>query len=333
MSILARAAAVLGLALVTSCGSSRGDPTTPAAGLAGAMASVGAPDAPDASFGYTDLARLRQLGVVDPRNHAIDEHWRTAATAGFRSVANVVTRLPAVTGVDLTKADRAVTVSDDGQAVRIDGGFDAATVLKRIKRLGPSGRSFGNVDGYSFGGDNMVDSDSAIGAQLPVGNALDQVVVRGASFAGSPDTTTMQDVLGGSPSLLDAPNYRAIARCLGDVVVAVVWQPRSDNANSVLLGAGVRDMQTAAGDHDEVVCAVPVSSRSAAVRDAFRSRLAVDAVDPQFLIPNSRYATASRVDVAGPAIRATLRVRPTVAVGFVVEAYFDGAANRWDGTF
>jgi hypothetical protein len=44
----------------------------------------------------------------------------------------------------------------------------------------------------------------------------------------------------------------------------------------------------------------------------------------------SRYATASAVVTTGPTVRATLRIRPGVEAGFVIEAYFDGAASTWD---
>jgi hypothetical protein len=330
MSILARVAVASALGLVAGCSSSGASPATPTAGLTGALAAVDGSGPGAAVFGYTDLARLRALGVIDPLTHQIDARWRTAASAGFRSIANVVTTLPAVTAVDLTTADRAITVGDRRQAVRIDGGIHAEAAQAKIKSLGPVKRTFGDVDGYSFGGDDEVDRDSAIGAQLPVGNALNQIVLRGGTFAGSPDTTSLQSILGGASSLLEVRHYRDIARCLGDVLVAVIW-PAGSGGSSVLLAAGVRDTPSLRRGHDEVVCSVPTPGRAADVRAAFTEHLSVQAVDQRFQIPVSRYATASHIDMIGPTVRATLRVKHDVDAGFVVEAYFDGAARDWDG--
>src|SRR6185312_6563943 len=124
MSIMARAAAATALLLIAACGSNRAAP--PARGLAGALAAVSGTGAAVEAVAYTDLAALRVSGVIDARTHAIDPRWQVAATAGYRPLENVITRLPEVIGLDVTTADRAITIGDGGKAVRVDGGVDVA---------------------------------------------------------------------------------------------------------------------------------------------------------------------------------------------------------------
>ena len=71
------------------------------------------------------------------------------------------------------------------------------------------------------GEEGQVDLESPF-AQLGVLTALNRVALRDDDLAGSGTGGGVDGVLGGSPSLLDDPAHGAIARCLGDALVAIV---------------------------------------------------------------------------------------------------------------
>lgn len=327
--------AVLGTALlatVTACGSSGGGSDTSDGGLADALGSVSVSAGVPKTVSYGDIARLRELGVIDATKDTMNPQWNHVTGVGFDELADVSVILKTAIDLDVFTADRAVTVGEPpATAVRIDGAIDADAVTAKLKALGAKPRSFDGIDGLSFGDDNTIDPDSKVARQLHVLNALDQVVVTSDHFAASPNSAALSAALGRGDSLLDAPHFQQIAGCLGDVVAAVISTP-SHPQNSAVIAVGVRAPGSLTKDHEEVVCSAPADGKTAAVQTAFKKNFALNALDERTREPLSHYAGASKVDTPDGTVRAVLTVKADQEPGYVLSAYYAAATTHWDGS-
>lgn len=312
-------------ALLTACGSSGGGGGS-TTGFAGALDSVSATGA------VGNIARMRELGIIDDAKHSTDPRWSRVAGVGFERLANYTALLPGAIGLDVYRADRAMSVGRaPNTAIRIDGAIDAGAVTSKLKSLGAKARTFDGTTGLSFGTDNSIDPAGPLSQRLHMVNELDQVVVDPHRFAASPSGTALGPVLGHGDPLLDAPHMRQIADCLGDVVAAIVSTPPRGH-NSAVIAVGVRDPGSLGKPHEEVVCSAPADGRSDAVRAAFGRSFALSAVDPRSREPLSHYVGAAKVDTPDGTVRAVLTVQADQSPGYVFVAYQVNGATSWDGS-
>lgn len=332
---VAAAVAVAATLSVVSCSSSsNGSPQT---GLQQAMASVPASAAARSYFEYGSPAALRELGVLHPaavhnNGKVFDPTWSRMVGIGTGSLADYATLLPRDLSLNVLTADNAITIGQPPNvATRIDGAINASAVTAKLRGFGAKPRTFGGVKGLSLGADNSVNVNSKLTRKLYVLNELDQVVVTNEQFAASPNSATLQDVIGDNgTSLLDTGSYGDMADCLGDVLAAVVTDDGSDR--TALFGVGVRTPASATATRHEVVCFLPHNGARSTVLAAVRHYVAPHAVDPVSDEPMSKLIAHAAVTTNGSLVRADLTMRSQTPPGFVVPLLYNRVLPYWDGS-
>ena len=166
---------------------------------------------------------------------------------------------------------------------------------------------------------------------------LNRVALREDDLAGSGTGAGVDGVLGGSPSLLDDPAHGAIARCLGDALVAIVsGEEEVRGANGAqLLAVGVAAGE--GGDPVNVVCSVGDAAGASAREQALRT-----AVDPATIdlatnapvgeqVESATVTTSSEGDLA--VARAELQLTPDAPAGYVIDRLFRSGLRLLAGRF
>ena len=329
---VAIAAVALALAAaLTACSSSSGSGGS--SGLQQAMASTSGGSAATAEFQYGNMARLRELGIVDAkRKPVIDTRWQQVVGYGSGQFLSLAIGLKKVIALDLLAADSTVMIgTPPNTAIRISGGVDKAAMTAKLKSLGAEPRTFGSTTGLSLAADNEINRTPAL-ANSGLVNQLDQVVVDDDSMTSSPNGATLQQALGRGTSLLDTGAYHDLADCLGDVIAADIRPAPASDTSTAEFAVGVRDPGSKSGVDHEVLCALPRDGKSTTLRTALSKHLALSAIDPTTRAPISQYATRSQVGSSGAAVQVVLTMKPDGPVGFLLDSVLRGALPAWDGT-
>ena len=324
--LVAVAALALGLAACSSDGSDS------PSGLRAAMDSVPGNDAGRADFQYGDLARMRELGMIDPTGEpAFDPGWLSVAGFGSGQLAQAALGLPDQLGLTLFAADTAVTIGrPPNTAVRIDGGVDRDKINDKLAGFGAEPRKFGDTEGLSLAGDNELNRDNPL-VKLGIVNLLDQVAVTDDQFYASPNSPTLTALLDRGSSLLDTDGYDDLADCLGDVLAAEIFESADDDANAAVYAVGVRNPKNKTAPHDEVVCVLPRSGNTGTVKSALTKNMALSATDSRTNLQLSRFASKSQVAMSGDVVQDTLTMKPDARPGFVLTAVQTGQVRLWVG--
>ena len=240
-------------AALTACSSSSGSGGS--SGLQQAMASTSGGSAATAEFQYGNMARLRELGIVDAtRKPVIDTRWQQVVGYGSGQFFSLAIGLKKVISLDLLAADSTVMIgTPPNTAIRISGGVDKAAMTAKLKSLGAKPRTFGSTTGLSLAADNEINRTPAL-ANSGLVNQLDQVVVDDDSMTSSPNGATLQQALGSGTSLLDTGAYHDLADCLGDVIAADIRPAPASDTSTAEFAVGVRDPGSKSGvDHEVLV--------------------------------------------------------------------------------
>jgi hypothetical protein len=319
---------------VLSC--SRGAGANPPAGLQKALASTPATSTSRARFEYGSPAALRELGVLHPtapehNRSLVDPKWSRVMEVGTGALGSVSSRLAHVLSLDVYAADTAVTIGKPPDtATEIDGSLDASTITARLRALGARPRTFGGVDGLSFGRDNTIDPEGDVASDLHVTDQLDQVTVSDDRFAASPNSTALQRILDeDQTALLDTAAYRGMAHCLGDVLAAVITN-RGDRRVS-LIGVGIRTPASATATRHEIVCFRPRPGAVSSVVSSARTNAIPDDIASHPDARRSGYLAHAAVTATGEFVRIDLTMRPNGVPGLVLELLDHGTVHHWDG--
>jgi len=326
---------------VAACSSSTdgSSGSTPTTGLAKAMASVSGTGAATTLFEYGDLARMRELKLIDPagvsdRNkQLLNPRWATVVGTGLGRLADTVAVLSPRIGVNPFAADTAVMIGQPpNTAVRLDGNVDDAAVQAKLTKLGAKPRTFGKTAGLSLGGDNKIDLSSPL-AGYGIVNQLNQVVVTRNTFAASPNAATLRLVRGGGTSLLDTGRYADVAECLGDVIAADVLDTSQATSaeTTTVVAAGVRAPTDPAAADTEVLCFVPVAGSEKTVQQAAKKNLTLTSTAGSG-VRLSTLLDSIKIDTVGSVVRATVTVRADSAPGFVLKSLPLRDYRFWDGS-
>jgi hypothetical protein len=335
------AAALLSASVTAACGSSGAGSSEFGDGggaLGQAMDRVSGTGPAAKYFEFGDLAAMRSLKIANAgaagssTTPLLAPRWSSVGALGSAPLANVAQLLPEAIGLDLYAGDTAVTIGQPpDSAVLLTGEPNTAKIAGRLTALGAKSRTFGPAKGLSFGADNSINMSSALTTKLSLVNQLDQVVTDGKRFAASPNSATLQKVLGGQPSLLHTGKYGEVASCLGDVIAAVVMVPTS-GTRATLVGVGVRRPATAKGAVHEVLCVVAADARQAEVHAALAQHLAPSATDPIAQEPVRTWVSATKVSDAGALVRAVLTVPASRPPGYLIKGLFANVLGYWLGS-
>ncbi|GII00458.1 hypothetical protein [Planobispora takensis] len=250
---------LLALAGLVMAGCSGGDAGT---GLRGAMSEVSGGEA-DQPFAYNDLAHWRELGVMRGREPEAEGPWLDAAYFGLDVLGTP--ELRDSIGVDLSAADRAVSVGHRPAAVRLDGAFDAAAVRDKLVASGGKPVKVGDHEVISRGGYATTTVENGGLAVRGNDDPFAEVAVSDSVIATGPG---LADVLGGPLDLEDHPEYVAVADCLGDVVTAALRRPETPGGVR-LYGVGLRRPGSADERPSSVICVLPEPTAGADARRGF----------------------------------------------------------------
>ncbi|MCE6996585.1 hypothetical protein LZG04_17505 [Saccharothrix sp. S26] len=230
----------------------------PETGLLGALAGVRATDESSLLVEYGEVAAVRGLLDQDARRFAGLRGYGYSDLAGHSQV------LPELVGFDPAQATTALRVGQSPTwvaVVRMD--VDVAVVEGKVQALG--GRK-GGSGVWTTGEDGEIDPDGPL-AQAGIVTGFQQVRVEAGSVAHSTGAEALKWVTEpvGGKSLAADPMIGELARCLGEVSVAVISKPRS----GLPVAAGVR--VAVGGEVTEVVC-VPDENPNA-LKDLVRTNL------------------------------------------------------------
>lgn len=332
---LPAAVATAALFAVVACSSSSGG--NPKTGLQQAMASVPASSASRTYFEYGSPAALRELGVLHPaavqnNGKVFDPAWSRMPDVGTGPLGDRALLLPRVLSLNEFAADTAITIGQPPDiATRIDGAINPAAVSAKLRGLGAKPRTFGSVKGLSFGADNSENPNSKLTRELYVADDLDQVVVTNELFAASPNSATLQKIIGDNgTSLLDTGSYGDMADCLGDVLAATVTD--QGDSRTALYGVGVRTPASATATRHEVVCFQARPGATSTVLAAVRHNVASDAVDPVSDQRMSYLVTHAAVTTEGSFVQADLTMSRHTRPGFVIQLLYNRVLPYWDGS-
>ncbi|KOX18676.1 hypothetical protein ADK67_36535 [Saccharothrix sp. NRRL B-16348] len=254
-----RSSVALVAVLLAGCATEADVPQpTPASGLLGALAGVRATAESSVLVEYGDVAAVRALLGKDA------ERFRGLQGYGYSDLAGHARVLPDLVGFDPAEATTALRVGQSPKwaaVLRMD--VDVPAVDAKLAGLGGR-RADSGV--WTTGEDNEIDPDGPL-AEAGIVTGFQQVRVESGSVVHSPAGETLKWVTEppGDQSLADDPMIGELARCLGDVSVALISKPKS----GLPVAAGVRT--TPAGESTEVVC-VPDENPNA-LKDLVRTNL------------------------------------------------------------
>ncbi|MGM1061465.1 hypothetical protein [Saccharothrix sp. Mg75] len=212
----------------------------PAGGLLGALAGVRATDGSTAYVEYGDVAAVRTLVAADA------ERFGGLRGYGYSDLAPRVGEVAGVVGFDASAATTALRVGEAptwAAVLRLD--VDVAAVEGKLTSLGGERDRSGT---WTTAEDGRVSLDGPL-ARAGVVSGFQRVRVE----PGAVRHGTGGEALGwvadpGGRTLADDPMTGELARCLGDVVAAVVTGPKA----GLPIAVGVR--AAPAGEAVEVVC-------------------------------------------------------------------------------
>ncbi|MFC6090772.1 hypothetical protein [Saccharothrix lopnurensis] len=228
--------------LLAGCAARADVPEEPApTGLLGALAGVRAVDGAAEFVEYGDVAAVRALVARDP------ERFRGLEGYGYSPLAAVGGGLADVVGFDPARATSALRVGRSAWASVVRAEVDVAAVEARLTALG--GRRDGSGT-WTTAADGAVSPDGPL-ARVGVVTGFQRVRVA----PGSVVHATGGEALGwvtepGDRTLAADPMIGELARCLGEVPVALVAKPKT----GLPVAVGVRASPTATGEATEVVC-------------------------------------------------------------------------------
>ncbi|GAA3885356.1 hypothetical protein GCM10022243_57730 [Saccharothrix violaceirubra] len=237
------APALVGIAaLLGGCAAETGAPaptttTSPAPpGLVGALSRVKATHEGAAYVEYGDLAALRGYDV---------DRFKTVAHVGLSDLAPRGAKIADVTGFDPTAADTVLRVGQPPKwagVLRMKVPVDA--VNGKFEGLGAQREDGGGGTTWTTAKDNAVDLAGPFGS-LGVMAAFNQVRVTPDGLFHAPSAETLGWFTAPGDLTLDRhPAVGPLARCLGDVVVAVIANP----LGRLPVAAGVRVVDGVATD-------------------------------------------------------------------------------------
>ena len=227
-------------------------------GLLGALAGVRATVGSSLVVEYGDVAAVRRLAGGDA------ERFGGLQGYGYSDLAGHGRVLPGLVGFDPGRATTALRVGQSpmwAAVLRMD--VDVAVVGAKLRALG--GRE-GDAGAWTIGEDGVVDPGGPL-AQAGIVTGLQRVRVEAGSVAYSPSGEALEWVTqpAGGKSLAGDPMIGELARCLGEVSVALIGKPKS----GLPVAAGVR--VSVGGEVTEVVC-VPDENPNA-LKDLVRTKL------------------------------------------------------------
>ncbi len=165
--------------------------------------------------------------------------------------------------------------------------------------------------------------------------ALNRVALRDDDLAGSGTGAGVDGVLGGSPTLLDDPAHGAIARCLGDVLAAIVsGEEEVRGANGAqLLAVGVAEGE--GGEPVNVICTVGDAAGASAREQALRAAVDPATVDPATNLPVGEQVESATVTASSDGdlavARAELQLAADAPAGYAIDRLFRSGYAAWLG--
>lgn len=324
--ILGSLTALIGtLAVLAGCGGSGSPEPTADTALQRALASVADGPAGRSSFYFTDLGRLRRLGVISSRpNHGlpVDPRWeRTTFGLGPLGLSPLAGR---AVGLDAFSGSRAIQIgAPPRDAVRVDG-TDTSGVGAALTKAGATRSSSSAGDVYSVGAEGQVQTAGPL-ARGSLVTIADRVFVGADVVALSGFESTLAEAEGGNSSLGTAPSIADASSCLGDAIAAgIIAPPRSFRLPAEVVGVGVTAPPhgDASGPVHEVLCAVTGSADEAArVEAAMKRGFAAGRIDPVTGAPLRTYVSAAAIDQPEPGVaRASVVLTPKTPPGFLYAA-------------
>lgn len=338
MPMLRRTVAVLAAVLLTpgvaACGSGGSKQT----GLAAAMDSVSGSGPAQQYFEYGNVARMRQLGLIDAA--AVSgtggkllpyPEWSRVVPLGAGDFGPSAIPIDDATGLNIYAVDSAVSIGQPpNHATRFTGTIDAPVITSKLESAGARARRFDGTAGLSFGKDNVINLQNKLVRETNLVNAIDQVVVSKTQFAASPNAVTLAKVRGGGTSLLHTGNYGDLANCLGDVLGAAIL--RVDRGNTAVAAVGIRNPMSVGAVQHEVLCILPAAGKQHVVHVAVSQRLALTATDPVQQVKISRWASAVEVHDAGSLVQVVVTLRKSALRGMLLAGLYQNQIGYWDGS-
>ncbi|MGH3319899.1 MAG: hypothetical protein ACRDN9_06895 [Streptosporangiaceae bacterium] len=224
---------------------------TTSEGLLGALTQVQDTKAARAYVEYGDIETLRQLSRGEPTSR-----FQSVQGIGYSQLAPRADKIADKSGIDPRQADSAVTAGEPPKRVgRLEGSFDVDDINSRLARLGGKQRSVegGTLWVWHKGGAVDFRNDPFPGL---VG--LFNVILVEPDAITYGRTVDMVEHMHkrGKDTLATSTRHREMARCLGDVVAAILTAGAGENGGQ-LYGVGLR--AESAQDITEVAC---VSTKS-----------------------------------------------------------------------
>ena len=309
-------------------------------GVAAAMASVAATEASRAYFEWGDVDGIYAAAGAERPAQGFDlqslGRWGRVLGVGAGQLLTAAVQLEERFGIAPLRASQLLTVGvPPEQAVRLDGGQDAGQIRGALVDAGlQEATSPGGAALLAAGEEGQVDLQSPF-APLGVLTALNRVALRDDDLAGSGTGAGVDGVLGGSPTLLDDPAHGAIARCLGDVLVAIVsGEEEVRGANGAqLLAVGVAEGE--GGEPVNVICTVGDAAGASAREQALRVAVDPATVDPATNLPVGeqveRATVAASTDGDLAVARAELQLAADAPAGYVIDRLFRSGYAAWLG--
>ena len=309
-------------------------------GVAAAMASVAATEASRAYFEWGDVDGIYAAAGAERPAQGFDlqslGRWGRVLGVGAGQLLSAALQLEERFGIAPLRASQLLTVGvPPEQAVRLDGGQDAGRIRGALVDAGlQEATSPGGAALLAAGEEGQVDLESPF-AQLGVLTALNRVALRDDDLAGSGTGAGVDGVLGGSPTLLDDPAHGAIARCLGDVLVAIVsGEEEVRGANGAqLLAVGVAEGE--GGEPVNVICTVGDAAGASAREQALRAAVDPATVDPVTNLPVGeqveRATVTASTDGDLAVARAELQLAADAPAGYVIDRLVRSGYAAWLG--
>lgn len=302
----------------------------PTTELSAALAAVAVGPASRTLFLFGDEQALRRLAhapasVTRLGTTQLDQRWFGLVGFGAPAFVDAAPQLPALTGIDLYRADRSITLGRaPHSATRLDGPrLERARIAAALGRLGaqmriPNGPLAGRIV-FALGSEGSIHRDGPLG-HLGLVTALDRAVVLPSRFAAGGYYEPLSETLGNGPSLGEVPTYARAASCLGDPVAALL-----ERTSAGLVALGVDRPAPHPRQVAETLCVVGSDAQLGGVERALRAALPGGSAPARALRARVASATVAR---AGGFVRAALRLAPSERAGLLFGLRASGALDR-----
>jgi hypothetical protein len=280
----------------------------PPTGLLGALAGVRAADGSAELVEYGDVATVRALVAGDAERFGDLEGY------GYSPVAEAGGALVDVVGFDPARATSALRVGQSAWAALLRLEVDVDAVGAKLTALGGR-RDAGGT--WTTAGDGEVSPGGPL-SRVGVVTGFQRVRVAAGSVAHATTAEALGWVSGpGDQSLADDPMIGELARCLGEVPVALITRPRT----GLPVAAGVR--ATPGGEATEVVCVPDENPKALAgrVQDNLENSAVVGGEPWSAVLPGARVEQPA--DQTG-VVRVVVPAGPGTRAGRVFRAWHRG---------